>query len=277
MTAHPLIADYLEWLRQRGQSQRTIDARRDILGRAHNDLPHGLPAATADELATWLYRDAWSPGTRETYHGALRSWYVWATQPDDPRLDWDPSALLPRPDRPRRLPRPVTDDQLRRILTEASNPYRRWSLLAAYAGLRCVEIAQLDRNDITPWAITIRRGKGGRPGIVPTHPAIWAEVADLPSGPLALTDRGEPASAQWVSIRTALHFRRQLGMPGVALHRLRHWYGTEVYRRTKDIRVTQELMRHESPATTAGYTLVSNEERTAAIRTLPTYTGAQQA
>lgn len=272
-----LIADYLEWLRQRGQSTRTIDARRDILTRAHTDLPHGLPAATADELAAWLYRDSWSAGTRETYHGAIRSWYVWACQPDDPRLDFDPSALLPRPARPRRLPRPVTDDQLRRILTEAADPYRLWSLLAAYAGLRCIEIAGLDRTDITRRAITIRRGKGGRPGVVPTHPAIWTAVAPLPPGPLAVTDRGDRASAQWVSIRTALHFRRQLGMPGVALHRLRHWCGTEVYRRTRDIRVTQELLRHASPATTAGYTLVDDEERVAAIHALPNHTGAQQA
>jgi integrase/recombinase XerC len=144
-------------------------------------------------------------------------------------------------------------------------------VLAAYAGLRCCEIAQLDRSDITEQAVTIRRGKGGRPGVVPTHPAVWAAVRDLPLGPLAWDDHGGVASSQWVSIRTAVYYRRQLGLH-FGLHRLRHWYGTSAYRATRDIRVVQELMRHATPATTAGYTLVDDEERAAAVRALPTLT-----
>lgn len=272
-----LISEYLEWSRVCGHSRRTIAGRRDILSRADTTLPHGLAAATADELRAWIYRDEWSASTRETYYGAIRAFFVWATDPHDPRVDFDPTVLLPRPPRPRGLPRPVTDRQLRRILAEAAEPYRTWAVLAAYAGLRCCEIAQLDRGDITERTITIRRGKGGKPGIVPTHPAVWSAVRDLDDGPMAYTDTGELATAQYISIRSALHFRRQLGMPGVALHRLRHWCGTEVYRATRDIRVTQEILRHASPTTTAIYTLISDEERRTAIHALPIVTGAVQA
>lgn len=267
-----IISEYLEWLRTCGRSPRTIGARRDILGRVNNALPCGLEQATADELKGWIYRDGWSPATRETYYGAIRSFFVWATNPYDPRIDYDPMGLLPRPSTPRGLPRPVTDRQLARILTESAEPYKTWALLAAYEGLRCCEIAQLDRADIDERTVLVRRGKGGKPGVVPTHPAVWQAVKDLPPGPLAYTDHG-PANGQWVSIRCALYFRRNLKMPGVALHRLRHWYGTNTYKATRDIRVTQELLRHSSPTTTAIYTLVSDEERRLAVEALPIVTG----
>lgn len=269
-----LIDQYLEWLRRCNRSIRTITARREILGRIDAELPHGLSSATSDELGGWIYRDGWSSATRETYYGAVKSFFTWACNPYDPKVDFNPTDLLPRPSTPRGLPRPVTDRQLRRILTEAANPYRLWATLAAYAGLRCCEIAQLDREDITERSITIRHGKGGKPGVVPTHSMIWQAVKDLPDGPLAWTDHGEQATAQWVSIRTAVYFRRHLEMPGVALHRLRHWFGTEAYRANRDIRVTQELLRHSSPSTTAIYTLVSDEERRLAVGALPIVTGA---
>lgn len=268
-----LIDEYVDWLRTCSRSKRTIGDRRDILTRINNDLPHGIEQATSDELKAWIYRDNWSAATRETYYGAVRSFYVWATNPYDPQLDFNPTDLLPRPECPRGLPRPVTDRQLQKILTEARDPFRVWSILAAYAGLRCCEIAQLDRGDITEASIRIRVGKGGKPRIVPTHPVIWAAVLDLPDGPMAYTDTGALANAKYVSIRTALYFRRQLKMPGVGLHRLRHWFGTTTYKQTKDIRATQELLGHSSPSTTAIYTLVDDEERRRAVNTLPTFSG----
>ena len=271
----PLLRQYLEWLRVCGRSPRTIVARKEILSRIDHDLEQGLERATTDELTAWIFRDDWSAQTRQTYYGAARSFFVWACDPYDPKLDHDPSALLPRAVAPRGLPRPVSDDQLADLLQRAVDPYRRYVVLAAYAGLRCCEIAQLNREDIDEQTILIRRGKGGKPGIVPTHASIWAQVKDLPPGPLAVDQiHGNRVGGQYVSIRTALYFRRDLKLPGVALHRLRHWYGTTVYRSTKDLRVTQELMRHSNPSTTAIYTLISDEERHKAIAALPIPTGS---
>jgi integrase/recombinase XerC len=267
-----LIDGYLDWLRVRGCSARTIGARREILTRIDHDLPFGIDRASAEELKGWLYRDDWSPATKSTYYGAIRGLFVWATDPRRPILDYDPSALLPRPKVHRGLPKPVTDDQLTRILTQARDPYLTWALLASYEGLRCCEIAGLRREHVTEETTTVVRGKGGRPGAVPTHPAVWRHVRDRPPGPLAVTHTGEPASGRYVSLHALLYFTRTLGMAGVSMHRLRHWYGTTIYRRTRDLRRTQELLRHASPTTTAIYTLVSDEERSAAIRALPTFT-----
>jgi site-specific recombinase XerC len=48
-------------------------------------------------------------------------------------------------------------------------------------------------------------------------------------------------------------YLRSVGVDATA-HQLRHWFGTTVYARSKDLRLTQELMGHASRATTAIYT-----------------------
>ena len=59
------------------------------------------------------------------------------------------------------------------------------------------------------------------------------------------------------------------GVPGSA-HSLRHFYGTQTLRSSGgNLRVTQELMRHASPATTAIYTKVDDEQMRAAVDALP--------
>lgn len=270
-----LFGAYLEWLRQCGRSQATIDDRRGTLTRAHNALEFGLNAATTDEIAAWLYRPEWSDGTKETYYGALVSYFRWATAGPDPYLDYDPTAGLPaRPKAPKGIARPVTDEQLKRILTEARDPYRLWTLLAAYQGLRCIEIAGLDREHITEQTLIVVRGKGGKPRVGMTHPDVWAAVKDLPPGPLARrVDNGERADRRYVSLRTYVYFERRLGMHRVGLHMMRHWLGCTVQRRYRNSRVTQQILGHESLQSTQIYTQATSEEQRDAMATLPRFSG----
>lgn len=266
--ATDLIDSYAAYLRSESRSDRTINERRRTLGALDRELPYGLESACADELITWLWREGLSIGSRETYYGAIHGFFTWASETGV--LDWDPTEHITRPRAPARLPRPCTDDQLAELLTRADAPYRTWCLLAAYGGLRCIEISRLSREHITQRVMTLR-GKGGKPRYVPTHPDIWNAVCDLPSGPI--TDR----SARDISVRTVTYFQRKLGMQGVSMHRLRHWFGTNVQRLHRDLRVTQQLMGHASPATTAGYALVADEDAAHAVNLLPSLTVATAA
>lgn len=261
--ATDLIDGYLAHLRAESASKRTIDERRKILTKLDEELPFGIEEACEDELKTWLWQDGWSPGTRETYHSAMVGLYRWAFEVEE--LDFDPSAKIKKPKVPRRLPRPVTDDELLRLLS-SREPYILWAKLAAYAGLRCVEISRLRREDITRENVRVERGKGDKPRFVPTHPAIWEAVKDLPPG------RVTPFDERYISIRSAIYFRRSLKMPGVSLHRCRHWFGTMIQRLYKDLRVTQELMGHADPSATAGYSLVASQDMATAVSMLPMIT-----
>jgi integrase len=270
----PLIRKYLDWLTECRRSARTLELRRTVLIRMDNELPFGLVAANADELRDWLFRDDWGRWTLCTYYGCAASFFVWACGPFSPEIiDFNPMSVIRRPDTPRRVPRPATEDQVRQILTRSENPYRRWALLASYEGLRCMEIAGLYREHITEKTLFVAHGKGDKEAVLPTHPLVWEEVKDLPPGPIAHTKTGLPANAHYVAVEGALYFRAKLGLK-VTMHQLRHRFGTMIYRLTKDPRRTQELLRHESAESTVGYTLIGDEEREMAIRALPTFTGA---
>jgi integrase/recombinase XerC len=264
-----LIAEFLDSMRTSGLSERTIDRRKDSLGLLNRELPFGLAGSSYEELAAALARpDRWSPQTRASYTGDVRAFFRWACDPLDPRLDFDPAVYLKQPKVPRRLPRPVSDEELTTILTRADEPFRFWSKLAAYAGLRCCEIAGLDKDHITAKRITVL-GKGAKAATVPTHSLIWEAVQELPPGPVAAGKRRERLTSKDVSSRASAHFQ-DLGLVGrVTMHRLRHWYGTMAQEVYGDLRVTQELLRHASPATTAVYTLVTDARRADAVALLP--------
>jgi len=69
-----------------------------------------------------------------------------------------------------------------------------------------------------------------------------------------------------------------IGLPGATLHRFRHWYATTQLKPVKyggagaSIRTVQDNMGHANLASTAIYTLVTDEERADAIDSLPTFT-----
>lgn len=261
------ILAHLRHLRAAGRSADTVRDRRGVLYRADTQLPHGLVAAATAELEAWLSRPDWSRWTLCTYHTHLRGFFRWATGGSDPYLGWNPMADIPRPRPPRCLPDPVDDAELALALDRSDRWWQLVIVLAAYAGLRAGEICRLAREDVTEVRLTVL-GKGEKARAVPTHPLVWAVVAQLPPGPLIAMSAGGPAKSRWLSNRARIHFDR-LGLPNVHLHRFRHWFGTTVQRLQGDLRVTQELLGHASPATTAGYAAVADAQLRAAVTALP--------
>lgn len=270
-----MIAAYLESLRRLNRSQQTIALRRTVVTNLSRDLTYGIGETTTEELAAWLYRDTWGQNTRAAYLASIRDFYSWATAPRDQWLSYDPALDLDDVSTVKGVARPCTDQELQRILTEAGEPYRTWSYLAAYQGLRCIEISGLDREHVTPRILHVARGKGGRPRVHDTDPQVWQLIEPLPLGPIArLVRTGNRASAKYISFRTAEHYRVKLGLNGVTLHRLRHWLGVTTQRLYRDIRVTQEVLGHKSLSSTQIYTMASMDQQREARAMLPRLGGA---
>ena len=117
-----LIDVHLAHLRARGQSERTVGARGELLRRLHHELPYGLAYAATDELDAWLgSHPSWSRWTRATYAMHIRGFYRWATTAG--HLDGDPAADMAKPRNPRCLPNPVTDDELVQALDRSADPW----------------------------------------------------------------------------------------------------------------------------------------------------------
>lgn len=264
-----IIDAYIEHLRRSGCTHATLEGRYEILHRLNRELPYGIGQTNTEELSRWLYRDEWSTNTKATYWRAIHGFYGFAAGVEDPWIDKDPTRGMPVVQTVRGVPRPVTDEQLRRILTEAAEPVRTWALLAAYQGLRCIEIVRLDREHITEEHLFVVRGKGDKPRVHDTDPAVWAAMKGLPRGPVAVAEDGGRLTPFEVSLRAAHHFRRQMQMPGVSLHRLRHWLGVTVQKNYRDIRVTQAVLGHTSLSSTQVYTMADDAQQRAARATLP--------
>jgi integrase len=270
-----LIEPHLRHLRARGFARNTIEDRAKVLRRLDADLPLGIEEATVDELEDWLVGPdpveqpdlkPWSNQTKATYQAHIKGFYEWGH--DSGHLDWNPAATLKRPKVPRTMPRPVSTDELKRLIQQCDEPYRLWVILAAYEGLRAFEIATIRREDITEDLTTVR-GKGGKNAVVPTHEMVWRAVRHLPPGPLV--PRKPPATGDHISKRFGEYLREKLEIHGITLHRMRHWLGTTALRECKNLRVVQGLLRHSSPSTTAIYTEITDEERRTAIAALPVF------
>lgn len=262
-----LISAHERYLKAAGLSPITVDSRVRILWHLHTDLPFGLAYASTEELEDWIQSDpTWSAWTRSTYAMHIRGFYKWA---NGRFLAGDPAGDMVRPRQPECVPHPVTDEELAIALERSPEPWYTAITLAAYAGLRVSELAGVRREHVTERSIRITRAKGGSPASVDTHPVIWELVEHRPAGPLTVRPDGQQATGHWLTARQRAHFDK-IGLPGVTMHRFRHWFGTTLLNAGNDIRTVQESLRHRSITSTQGYTLVSGGQRRLAIRSLPT-------
>jgi len=232
--------------------------------------PKPVLEAQRDDIEAWIDTLDIETGARRNYIGHLHGFFVFAHDRDGGVFL--PTQKIRRPRQPRTLPRPIKDEHLREALRAAPNPeMRSWLLLAAYGGLRCIEIAGLDAEDVREDESTllVRRGKARKQRGVPLHPEALRALEALPlprTGPIFVMPDGRRVPPYVVSQRIN-RFLRTLGSPSTA-HALRHWFGTNLLRDTHDLRVVQEMLGHSSVATTQIYTAFDNELATEAVRRL---------
>lgn len=270
------VQEYLEWMRLKGYSEDTIIGRRRFFARLERQLAVPLEVATLEVLTDWRSSLTVSDRGVIRYVSHLRCYFTWAIE-YDLRSD-NPAARVPVPRSGRLLPRPVSHAQLAAALEAAPYPVRLWLILAAWVGLRAKEIALLRRENILETApepvilIAADATKGHSERAVPLKAFVVDELTAAPLPPWGWAFRradGQPGPNRpsRVSQCCGDHLRDQ-GIP-VSLHQFRHWFGTETWRATRDLRLVQELMGHQSPVTTAGYTLYSNAAGAAAVAALP--------
>lgn len=268
-----MIRLHCDWVRRSGFTERTTLDRDRVLRRVAVVLPNGLTLATERDLDTWQAGLRVSLSSIATYTSHLRSFYRWLL--DAGHVDVDASARLPRPRVPERQARPIPEADLELALGCAPEPLRTWLLLAGYMGLRSHEIAQIRREDVTELAgrlVLSGIGKGRKPYrmVVPVEvlPFLrpWLRAR---TGPLWLLEskraciRPRPLRPADVTNQTTA-LMRSLGLP-YTLHQLRHRFGTCFYGSTKDLLLTQDVMRHANPSSTRLYVETTRAEATAAM------------
>lgn len=244
-----LVGRFAAWQRGRGFSDKTITRRTISIGRFRAHMhPRLLEAATGVDVEDWLGQLR-SPATRRAYRADLNSFYRWANRrhllAGNPIDDTDSIRV------PRSLPRPVAAALLPAILAAAAMDLRQMIALAAYAGLRVSEIANIERGDLQLGGddpvVIVRQGKGQKDRVVPAHPELVRILGDRTKPGRLFT-----VSAATVGDQIARHLR-DLGINATA-HKLRHTFGTEAVRAANgNIVLAAYLMGHESIDTTMRY------------------------
>jgi len=195
----------------------------------------------------------------------------------------DPTAGIPAPRTPKRLPRPLAVDDCVSLMEGpegAAAPDekllrdRALVELLYGAGLRVGEVAALDVRDLDLHRGDVRvLGKGGVERVVP----VPAEARAALSAYLAARRApGLLAKPLFTALRPRRDGPRRLGVRDIRRilkaravrtgirervhpHRLRHSYATHLLDMGADLREIQELLGHASLSTTEKYTAVSVE------------------
>jgi integrase len=273
---HPHITRYLDWMRQSGYSAETITARRRFYRRTAIALGTLIPDATAAQLAGWRAALTVADRSVQRYVSYLHSFYDWAA--DQGLRDDNPARRLPVPRTGRLIPRPISEEDLATALATAPPRIRPWLVLAGWCGLRACEIALLRRENVLDTArppvivIAGNATKGSTERVVPICEFALSELrqAGLPASGWVfrrLDGQRGPNRPARVSQLCGYHLRA-CGI-AASLHKWRHRCLTELYRRTRDLRMVQEFAGHASPLTTAGYTKVVPGEAVQAVEQLP--------
>ncbi len=209
---------------------------------------------------------------------ALRRYFRWLRRTGV--LAVDPAARLSAPPGVARLPRVLSREEVGALLDQPSQPAvdgdprhdaigRRDDAVLELlygSGLRVAELCRLDigdvdldRGQVTVW------GKGSKQRCVPvsrpaaTAVASWLERRHHLAGPDAGTALLCNLAGRRLGVRDVRRLLDRRADAPTSPHALRHTFATHLLDGGADLRVVQELLGHESVATTQVYTHVSKE------------------
>lgn len=290
-----VVGAYLDHLAvERGVATNTVAAYRRDLGRyvealsaaGHTDLDDVGEPDIAAYLRSLREGDGEHPplaaASAARAVSAVRGLHRFAAR--EGLITGDASRDVRPPVPPRRLPRALGVEEVRRLLEAAAGEdpasLRDAALLEFLygTGARVSEAVgcAVDDLDLTEGSVLLR-GKGGRHRVVPVGGYARAAVdAYLVRGRPALlahrptrrrdthilfrNARGGPLTRQgvWTILRRAAV---RAGLPeDLSPHALRHSFATHLLDGGADVRVVQELLGHASVTTTQIYTLVTVEK-----------------
>lgn len=218
--------------------------------------------ATREEIeAWWASTNDQAPASRVNALGCLRAFYEWAGIWEHRAQGDNPTYRIKAPKVDRGLPRYARKHEMDLFIKEAPDDMRRAILLGAWAGLRVSEVASLNWSDVDVEARRARvtGAKGTKSRLVALGPALIDRL--LPELPACnvVTGTGKEYSADVLQRRANRTMQRIAGRRDITFHQLRHRYGTEAYRATKDLIAVGKQMGHSSPTTTAIYAAASDD------------------
>lgn len=284
----PEVEEFLDWLVvERGRSRNTVDAYRRDLAQYETWLrtnKTNLEKVGVGDIEAFLAARLKSGAAKSSLarqFAAMRMLHRFMVE-EEFRRD-DPAALAEGVSKPAGIPKPLTEDEVGRVLSsvvgdEPQNLRDRAILEFLYAtGARVSEVCGMNLADLDMEVSLVRLfGKGAKERVVPfgsaAHSALdaWLTIGRPRMEPLRWRKRDD-SNAVFLGGRGARMTRqaaflvvRDAGVRGdldreLSPHALRHTCATHLLDHGADLRIVQELLGHASITTTQVYTRVSQE------------------
>jgi len=283
------LAEYLEWLRTKNYSERTVENREVYLGFLIDWCetrgivrPSEVTKPILERYQRHLFhlrKEDGRPLSFRSQHSRLvpvRGFFKWLTRQN--HLLYNPASELELPRLEKRLPKHVlTASEAEAVINQAdvTEPFGirdRAILETLYStGMRRMEVLglQLFDLDVERGTVMVRQGKGKKDRMIPIgeRAIAWIEkyvtevrpqlVVEPDDGTLFLTAEGTAFSPNRLTqlVRTYVD-RAALGKRG-ACHLFRHTMATLMLEHGADIRFIQQMLGHAELSTTQIYTQVS--------------------
>lgn len=280
------LKSYGEYLRMRNYSDRTIESYGQVIRhfayyvwlRRHTEvtklviywkdlenarLDTGVevpPAMVTDFLSFVSSMRTYKPKTFHRIISTLSSFYRFLFAQGG--VVANPMVGIERPRIKQQEIRYLKHSQVLKLIDSIEDPRDKLIVRTIYAtGVRVSELCGINIGDIDFEERTIRiRGKGDKIRIVfvdeDTLGAIQKFIGNRIEGPLFVGQQGKH-----ISPRAVQHIFRHYAPAGITPHKIRHSYASELYRRSKNLRVVQENLGHTSIKTTEIYLHTDLDER----------------
>lgn len=228
-----------------GRTRQTVELRRAHIAQAARALGGSPSSVTAEELLGWLASRTWERETRRAHRASLRLFFASVGR-------HDLVAVIPRVRPAEPLPRPTPDQELASALRAADARTALILRLAAEAGLRRGEIAQVHADDLGRDLLgptLLVHGKGGRRREVPLSEGLAAVIRLRAGGGWLFAG----AIAGHLSARRVGELAVEVLPHPWTLHSLRHRFASRAHEATHDLIAVSRLLGHASVATTQRY------------------------
>ncbi|MHB1485190.1 MAG: tyrosine recombinase XerC [Saccharofermentanales bacterium] len=228
-----------------------------------------------------------SAATRARKIASLRSFFHYLKSKRRIITD-DPTIELESPKQTRRLPKYLTLDESKRLLVSASDitqtyTDRDYCILTLFlnCGMRLSELVNINIKDIQEDTIKVL-GKGAKERTIYLNSACIASLESWMvqrkvfknskvNDALFVSRLGTRISAKQVQIIVKKYlFNAGIDSKRYSTHKLRHTAATLMYKYGKvDIRALQQILGHESIATTEIYTHIDSDQLHTAVESNP--------
>jgi integrase/recombinase XerC len=251
---------YYVWLRRHTEVTKLVIYWKDFENARLDTGVEVPPAMITDFLSFMSSMRTYKAKTFHRIISTLSSFYRFLYTQE--AVAANPMMGIERPRIKQQEIRYLKHSQVLRLIDAIEDPRDKLIVRTIYAtGVRVSELCSINIEDIDFEEHTIRiKGKGDKIRIVflddETLGAIRTFIGTAVEGPLFVGQQGKH-----ISPRAIQHLFRHYAPAGITPHKIRHSYATELYRRSKNLRVVQENLGHTSIKTTEIYLHTDIDER----------------